>query len=655
MLFNLLIIVVIIAVIVLIAYKYYQSIADIRDDDMYNDEFNDIQSLKNKIVYEFSALLKESYREKNMSKQELERKQKSRSTLRKNLKMAASGDQKAKRSIKLYIKGMLIDPNMKLDINEGTIDEVIPFNKVDELKDQDKFEILLYTAYNLMLDENGRPYEKNGFAKIVKDYKLLKPIKVNGEFIYDFTSERLSEVYSDFMKNYTLTYNDKLEIISQRIFELYKGLGIVDTLFDTGVDEICGGLSGVAKDGFEIANSAKNLTYTYQSIWIMVGGVKLRMSCLSFGSQEELERVVNNIYKYNANKVLSRKSGYVVATMKNGSRITVMRPPFANSYAFLARKFDSTPSIAPEQLIRGNNAIIPLTLIKWLIKGQRNIGITGAMGTGKSTMLKAIIRFIDPSLALRVQEISSELNLNYAYPYRNIISFQETESIKSQEGLNFQKKTSGDVNIIGEVAEAAQANFVIQTAMVASRFALFTHHAKTAYDFVMAIANNLLDPIVGIYKEKKEAVEMAAKILNIDIHLENRRDFRFMERITEIVPLQQMKYPSEEDGAVGHEADELEYWKRQTDRALFLTRDLVRYENGEFILVNLPSQEMMDDIRSKLTAQEEKEFLRDMKTIRDLKRQPMGTDIYKTMEPVLDPEIYGNNAGPQGGVMYGLQ
>ena len=360
-----------------------------------------------------------------------------------------------------------------------------------------------------MKDENGQPYKQNGFARIIKDYRLTDPIIVNGERMYDFNNERLDYVFEDVIKNYELTFNDKLEILSQRIFEMYKGFGVADMLFDTGIDEVDAGLSGVPKDGYEITTSAKNLTYTYQSIWIMVGGIKLRMSCLSFGSQEELVRVTNNIYKYGANKVLSRKTGYVVSTMKNGSRIVTFRPPFGNTYGFLARKFDSTPSIAPEDLIKGNNAIIALTLIKWLIKGQRNIGITGAQGTGKSTMLKSLIRYIDPSFSLRIQEISAELNLNYAYPYRNIISFQETESIKSQEGLNFQKKTSGDVNIIGEVAEAAQANFVVQTAMVASLFAMFTHHAKTAYDFVMAIANNLLDPECGIYREKKEAVEMA--------------------------------------------------------------------------------------------------------------------------------------------------
>lgn len=636
---NFIIIAIIIGVIFFIGYRYFNVISEESEEEFLQDDYTDLVTIRNKVSREIAAQLKQELREKNMTRKEYETRQKQKATLRKNLKDAAYGDAKAKRFIKLYIKSMLIDPDMHLNINEDTIDEIIPFEKERELKNQDKFEILLYIAYNKMLDEIGRPYKQNGFAKIIKDYNLTDPIQIDGELAYDFTEARLNEVYQSVMARFSLDYSDKLEILAQRVFEMYKGFGCVDVLFDTGVDEVDAGLSGIPKDGYDITNSAKNLTYSYQSIWIMVGGIKLKLSCLSFGSQEELIRVTNNIYKYGANKVLSRKGGYVVSVMKNGSRVVVMRPPFANTYAFLARKFDSTPSIAPEDIIRGENAIIPLTLLKWLIKGQRNIAITGAQGTGKSTMLKSLIRFIDASFSLRVQEITAELNLNYAYPKRNILAFQETESIKSQEGLNLQKKSSGDVNIIGEVAEAIQANFVVQTAMVASLFAMFTHHAKTAYDLVVAIANNLLDPECGIYREKKEAVEMAAKILNIDVHLENRKGHRFMERITEIIPVNSMEYPSEV-GKASHEEDELEYWKRETDRKQFDERQLMHYENGEFVLDNLPSEKMMDDIRRKLTKEEEVLFDADMQMIKNLQRKPVAGNVFDEKPQVFDVDIF---------------
>ena len=640
---NLIMILMIIALMICIGYFYIRSLSDIRDDEINENDYSDIDTLRYKISREFAGMLKDNYRDKNMTRAEYEKKKKSRSQLRQNLKMAASGDKRAKRYVKMYIKNMLQDPKMNLGVNEETINFTIPFNRIEELKPEDKFEILLYVAYNYLRDNDGRPCEQNGFSKIIRDYRVLDPVMESGEKIYDFTREKLDVIYRDLIKQVTLTYSDKLEILAQRIFEDYKGFGICDLLFETGIDEVAVGLSGISKDGYEIAN-AKNLRYTYQSIWIMVGGIKLRMSCIQLKSQEELIRVVSNIYKYGANRVLSRKSGYVISTMKNGSRVVVARPPFVNTYFFIARKFDSAPSIAPEEIIKGNNNVIALTMIKWLVKGHRTIAITGAQGCGKTVLLKALIRFIDATLSLRVQEISAELNLNYAYPYRNIISMQETESIGSQEGLNFQKKTSGDVNIIGEVAEAIQANFVIQTSMVASLFTMFTHHAKTAYDLVLSFANNLLDPVVGIYRDKKEAVDTAAKILNIDIHLENKKGHRYVQRITEIVPLTNVKYPTELDASKRHEDDEREFFKRQTDRSLFECRDLVRFENGEFVLVNLPSREMMDDIRSKLTNDEERQFDMDMEMIRKLERKPFKGDYFAAEPKLLNSDLSEDEA-----------
>lgn len=643
MILNLLIIAVIIAAIAWIGYRYVNTVSEQSDDEFMSDDYHDLITIKEKVSKEFSAILKQDLREKNMTRKEYVTRQKQKAALRKNLKDAANGDSQAKRYIKTYIKSMLVDPAMNFNIDENTIDEIIPFGQERELKNEDKFEILLYVAYNKLLDKKGMPYKQLGFAKIIKEYHLTDPIKVNGEMCYDLTEERLNDVYSSIMSQVTLTYNDKLEIVAQRVFEMYKGFGVADSLFETSVDEVDGGISGVPKDGFEITHSSKELTYSYQAIWVIIGGIKLHLSCIGFGSQEELVRVVNNIYKYGANRVLNRSNGYVISVMKSGSRVVVMRPPFSTSYAFLARKFDSTPSVAPEDLISKNgeysNAIIPLTLIKWLIRGQRNIAITGSQGTGKSTFLKSVIRFIDAAFSLRVQEKTSELNLNYTYPNRSIIAFQETESIDSQEGLNLQKKTSGDVNVVGEVAEAIQANFVIQTAMVASLFALFTHHAKTTYDLVMSIANNLLDPIFGIYREQKEAVEMAAKVLNIDIHLENRKGHRYLERITEVMPVQDRLYPSEV-AAFSHERDELEFWKRTTDRKLFEENQLMHFENGEFVLDNLPSEAMMEEIKKKLTYDEEAEFLKDMEMIRNLQRQKVTEDVFEKAPKMLDPDMF---------------
>ena len=66
----------------------------------------------------------------------------------------------------------------------------------------------------------------------------------------------------------------------------------------------------------------------------------------------------------------------------------------------------------------------------------------------------------------------------------------------------------------------------------------------------------------------------------------------------------------------------------------------MHYDNGEFVLDNLPSEKMMDDIRSKLTKEEEAQFNADMEMIRDLQRKPVEGNVFDLKPQVLDVDIF---------------
>lgn len=293
---------------------------------------------------------------------------------------------------------------------------------------------------------------------------------------------------------------------------------------------------------------------------------------------------------------------------------------------------------------------------------NNNQAITGAQGTGKTTFLRSTIRFIPHEFSLRIQENQSELNLRYTYPDRNIVAFQETGTISAQEGLNFQKKSNGDVNIIGEIAEAMQTSHFIQTSTVASLFSLGTHHAKTAKALVHALANNLLE--LGMYKDKKDAIEMVADVVNIDCHLVNVKGNRHIERITEIIPIKDREYPSsffmedihyknrKEEAELKTLMDAPEYMRRVTDPELFEVKDILRwvpvtdadgkqlynewgFEVGKFVLVNGFSENMKNEIMSKLTKAEEEEFLHDLDMCEHVSDGTITPEVSEWMETVL--------------------
>jgi pilus assembly protein CpaF len=385
------------------------------------------------------------------------------------------------------------------------------------------------------------------------------------------------------------------------------------------IDGVSGGVSGIPSSFFQEMNYNEGilsrLPMSYDSIWIFYRGKTIHLDFLSFGSEKELRRICKNIYRYNNPGQLSETNGYKVNEMKDGSRVVVARPPFCESWVFFVRKFDSADDKKPEELITDKNNKLPIGALKWLIKGCRVTAITGFQGTGKTTLLMSIVRFINQTFTLRIQEMAFELHLRKLYPKRNIVSFRETDTVSGQEGLDLQKKTDGTVNILGEVATAPVASWMIQMAQVASLFTIFTHHAKTSSDLVLALRNNLLQ--TRVFSNEKVAEKQVADVVNFDVHLyKDISGHRYIQRITEIMPVSQdIEYPSNyKDGDTIEEimrnfADTArEYFVRVTDRKTFEVRNIIEWRDGEYVSVNPISKKSYDEICTHLDKNDREEF-----------------------------------------------
>lgn len=605
---NFVIILLILAAVVGIIIYYVKALQKQPDEIEEYESVYSIKYLTDGVAQAFADTQKANLKEQNLSKQQLEAEQRKKLELKRSLKTAAFGDPSAKQFVKSFIKDII--QSRKFNVNEDTIDTVIPFNHENALDNRMKAEILFYLYY--------KSYGANGFSKLLTDYNLYKSKDVHSQndMEYEITKADIEAAFHDAYSKVRLTYEDKLEILAQRIFEDYKGFDVVDMLFDFSVDEIDCGVSGVPKGTYDIKKEmmTDDFEYSFESIFVVFKGINYKMSCLSFGKQENLVRVCQNIYKFAAPYALSRRKGKIVGTMKDGSRIAVARPPVAGSWCFFARKFDSTPSLSPEALITDKNNMIPITICKWIMKTSRSAGITGGMGTGKSTLLKSMYGFTPSSKNTRVFEISPELNLQFTYPKRNIVNFSTTESISMQELYDFGKKTNSNINIVGESASAEMGVIAIESATVGSEQALFTHHAKTASDLILSLRDNLTT--AGGYNSEKVAEEVVAKCINFDIHMGREKGHRFIERITEIIPIQDRSYPYDKSGVLTDQ-DTVEYYRRVTDRSSYITRDIVRYENGQYKMVNEISPELMLRMRNCLTSEEEAIFNKDMQILKN--------------------------------------
>ena len=549
-----------------------------------------------------------------LSEEELKRRKQKKYELKKALKGCTYGDVNDKK----YVKELIFDLLEKeYGVTETNISKSIPFDIPSLLTAQDKFDILIY-AYK-------KEFGYEALTELIKKYNLAELKYVEGETkpSYVITSEEIEEIYEK--ENIVLEFEDKLNVVTQRIYQHYKGYSTIDEVRDMNIDGVSGGVSGLPEsflsqvaqtDGDYLDQIAEHkVPRACDSIWIFFQGKSIRLAFLSFGTEAELKRVCQNIYKYNNPGQLSDTNGYKINEMKDGSRVVVVRPSFSETWAFFVRKFDVKRSTL-EQWFKGETGSQEsIELLKYLVKGARIISITGEQGCGKTTMLMGMIENIYETMNIRVQETAFELHLRRIYPTRNILTFRETDTISGQEGLDVQKKTDGSVNIIGEVATDPVASWMIQAAQVASKFTLFTHHAKTFPNLVTALRNSMLR--TGVFKNEKTAEEQVVQVLNFDIHLtKDFRGKRYVERITECIPIEEKNeytFDHRKEKTLEGKFDKFfdnatHYFEKITDRKLYTYRNILEYVDGEYIITNAITDENLRGMRENMDVSDLEQF-----------------------------------------------
>lgn len=507
-----------------------------------------IQAIKEKL----NQLLRTSLYELNLNKEQLEAFAEYKKMMRRQVKDCACQNAAAKEAVCRFIEKALEE---LYGMTEDFLNQCWYFSKEYQVSVTFQFEVLLFSYRN----RKG----ENGLGELLSE--LLKE-KAEGDF-----EIRESDIRSLFgRKQVLLSFREKKCLLIQSIYEAAFGLGVVDTLLQMRLDGIS---CGVSK---EKAGA--------QSVWLMYQGMVYNLSFLQM-PDSELRRVSRLLARNNQSGQLSEAKGYVVAEAADFSRIVVIRPPFSENWAFFIRKFDSVKTKTLEQLITGRNATEVVHFMKWMILGNQVISITGMQGSGKTTLLMALIAYIPPEYTLRILELAFELHLRKLYPKRNILTLRETGDLSGQEGLDLLKKTDGNVTIIGEVATAKVAAWMIEAGQTGSMYTLFTHHAKNVQGLIASLRNCLLQE--NLFQNEKMAERQVVDVVRFNIHLhKDRTGKRYVERISEIIPKE----------------------STATDDVCFQENVLVEYQAGEYVIRHGISEELAHEMKKWMTEEEKEAF-----------------------------------------------
>lgn len=503
----------------------------------------------------------------NLTEKESKKREEQRKILKKSMRCCAYGGYGEKEYLKDYIRDVL---QRRLGINEETIDRCIPFDKPAQLSARDMFDIM-------MIRKSKGEY-KTAFLRLAEEHAWFQPKEDEEGYHYIVTKQDVRMAY--FRKRPQLSYADKLAVLTYRIYSCF-GHGVIDMLRDNSVDGIAGGQSGLASESYdyrELLQGKDEKTikrYAYDSVWVQAKGIWIHLDFLSFGSEQELERVTRALIKYDAPYELTRNRPKIFTDMMDGSRVTAMRPPLSETWTFFVRKFESAPR-GLENSYRGKGAEQMIEYLKLLVKGSAHIAVTGAMGSGKTTLLKELIRYINPTYNIRTSETMFELNVRKILPDRNIVPFRETDSVSMEELIDGLKKTDANCILLGEVSTEQLAYLSTQLAKITEQ-QLLTCHPTSTEGLISYFRQALMNR--GSFADEHLAQEEVVRSINIDVHTckDTETGERYIEYVNEILP----------KGKV---------------------RKLIRYQNGAYEVIAAPSAELQNRLKRKLRKDEEEFF-----------------------------------------------
>lgn len=534
-------------------------------------------------------------------KRERENMKEQKSLLSKAIRSCSQGYIGQKEFVCDYIKSIL---QHELEINNSNIDYIIPFENEDCLTAQDEFEIMMY------LEKSKGNCNMFRSINDVTEFDILK-VDEKGYF-YNVEEQDVKKAYQAYQTK--LEFDDKLNILTQRVYQESYGLSVADMLImdDLSVDGISGGVSGTTEKQYRymeeiMQTSSAKPAQTFESVYIFYGGKPIHLKFLSFQKSANIARVCKNLAE-NCNKgSITKIDGIKQTHLADGSRVVVTRSGNTTHWSFFIRKFSSVQQQSLENLITDFNYQVVIECLKWLVKGNVNLIVSGDQNSGKTTCTRVLIRYIDRRYPIRTVEEDFELDLNNCVEYgdKNIQAFRPTDAVPMDKLISFLRKTDAHTILFGETASLDQAKHLIDLLLSGTKRIITTGHWPTTDElisyFVLAMKKD------GGFGSTEDAELLVSRLFQIDVHWVKDADGkRHIDRITEVIPyeiIDETLKPEEDSVKVIAEC-----MQKMVRKRMYLTKDIIRYQDGAYIVNTNISEHLIKHIHDNIIPTDQKEF-----------------------------------------------
>jgi pilus assembly protein CpaF len=264
-------------------------------------------------------------------------------------------------------KDVLLSKRINL-LNLFSIDDVEMDTLQKSATEQTMYEVISAKVKDQMDSPKGSPKEVEYHTQMLTKSTMSQDAR-------DYVTKKIRHIVSQ----YSELSESQLESFTHRIYSNFYGMGILQDIDDN-------------PDVGEIMVNA----YTYPEFRCDVYYVKKQVKYLSeqtFASLDDLMNVFSRSIAFSKKELNNVENALVEATRANRDRVNIIIPDASESYVMNIRKFGNfVPNLNGMRASGTVDAFIEF-LMKILVLGHANIGIGGAMGTGKTTFINFLLSY----------------------------------------------------------------------------------------------------------------------------------------------------------------------------------------------------------------------------------------------------------------------